>query len=139
MDSATPNPHRVPALLLATLGVIDLVRGAFHWLAPDSGAHLIAGMDLHGPSGSNIVFLLATDGVGQIAWGILYLVVALRERKLLRLMFLLEAFKSAAVLFTEYVTKPPVPHVPGRFMHAATLSVSVAVLLFARNPKEHSA
>jgi hypothetical protein len=142
--SLNPNLNRDPAsnstrdtlqtvmtVALILLGSIDLVRGGIHWLAPDSGAHSIAGMDLHNAGGANIVFLLATDGIGQMAWGVLYILVALRERRYLRFIFLLEAAKSAMILFTEYVLKPPVPAVPGRFMHMTTLVVATILFLLS--------
>jgi hypothetical protein len=121
--------QRLQAIALAAFGVLDLARGGFHWLAPDSGAGIVAGMNLHNAGGTNIVFLLAAVGIEQVAWGVLYLYVVLRRRSLLRLMFLLEILKSAAILFTEYVQKPPAPHVPGRFMHLATLIISVGMVL----------
>jgi hypothetical protein len=83
--------------------------------------------------------LLATDGIEQLAWAGLYLAVALRERRFLGLMFALEGAKSALVLFTEFVTKPPSHPVPGRFMHMFTLALSaVFLLLLQRKERHHS-
>ncbi len=79
----------------------------------------------------HIIFLLATDGIGQVAWGVLYILVAERERRYIRFMFLLKAAKSGMILFTEYVSKPPVPAVPGRFMHMTTLVVATVLLLLS--------
>jgi hypothetical protein len=39
-----------------------------HWLALDSGAGIVAGMNLSYPNSPDVVFLLATDGIGQICW-----------------------------------------------------------------------
>jgi hypothetical protein len=130
--------HKVMQTVLFLLGILDLLRGSFHWLAPDSGAHIIAGMSLNNPGGKNIVFLLATDGIGQIAWGALYIWVALRDPRNLRLMFLLEAARSAMILFTEFILKPPVPAVPGRFMHMATFAVATLFLLLSTRQPKHA-
>ena len=59
--------------VLLVLGLVDLGRGGFHWLAPDSGAGIVAGMNLSYPNARDVVFLLALDGIGQIFWGIAYL------------------------------------------------------------------
>lgn len=125
-------------IILAVLGVINLLRGAVHWVAPDSGAGSIAGLDLSSSSAPNIIFLLATDGISQFAWGALYLYVALRERRLLGAVFLLEALKSGAILFTEYVTKPPVAAVPGRYLHLTTFVTAAAIVLLSFRQKNDS-
>lgn len=128
----TPAAHsrtlRIQATVLLLLAILDLIRGAIHWLMPDSGAGLIAGMNLMPPGGTNIVFMLAVVGVEQMAWAVLYLLVALRYRALIRLMFALELFKNAAVLLTEYFYKRPTPHVPGRYMHIVILIVMIVML-----------
>jgi hypothetical protein len=51
--------------------------------------------------------------------------------------FLLEALKSGAILFTEYVTKPPVAPIPGRFLQMTTFVTAAAIVLLAfRRPSE---
>ena len=118
-------------IVLVVLGIINLLRGGVHWVAPDSAAVSIAGMDLGTSSAPNIIFLLATDGISQFAWGAVYLYIALRERRFLGAIFLLEALKSGAILFTEYVTKPPVAPVPGRFLLMTTFVTSAAIVLLS--------
>jgi hypothetical protein len=113
------------------LGVLNLLRGGVHWLAPESGAGSIAGMDLSTSSAPNIIFLLAAGGISQFAWGAVYLYIALRERRFLRPIFLLEALKSGALLFTEYVTKPPVAPIPGRYLHMTTFVTAGAIMLLS--------
>ena len=117
--------------VLAMLGVLNLLRGGVHWLAPESGAGSIAGMDLSTSSAPNIIFLLAAGGISQFAWGVVYLYIALRERRLLGAIFLLEALKSGALLFTEYVTKPPVVPLPGRYLHMTTFVTAAAIVLLS--------
>jgi len=128
----THSAQPLPVAVLGLLGAIDLARGSFHWLVPDSGAGIVAGMDLHNAGAPNIVFLLAADGISQIAWGVLDLLVVFRERRFVPLMFAFEAARSAALLVTEYLFKPPVPPVPGRFMHMATFAVAVIMYGLAR-------
>jgi hypothetical protein len=118
-------------IVLAMLGVLNLLYGCVHWVAPESGAGSIAGMDLGTSSAPNIVYLLAAAGISQVAWGVVYLYIALRERRLLYSIFLLEALKSGALLFTEYVTKPPVVPLPGRYLHMTTFVTAAAIVLLS--------
>ncbi len=53
-------------IVLAMLGVLNLLYGCVHWLAPESGAGSIAGMDLSTSSAPNIVYLLAAAGISQV-------------------------------------------------------------------------
>ena len=124
-------------IILVVLGIINFLRGGVHWLVPDSGAGSIAGMDLSTSSAPNIIFLLAADGIGQFAWGAVYLYIALRERRFMGAIFLLEALKSGAILFTEYVTKPPVAPIPGRFLQMTTFVTTAAIVLLSlRRPSQ---
>jgi hypothetical protein len=124
-------------IILVVLGIINFLRGGVHWLVPDSGAGSIAGMDLSTSSAPNIIFLLAADGIGQFAWGAVYLYIALRERRFMGAIFLLEALKSGAILFTEYVTKPPVAPIPGRFLQMTTFVTAAAIVLHSlRRPSQ---
>jgi hypothetical protein len=118
-------------IVLAMLGVLNLLYGCVHWVTPESGAGSIAGMDLSTSSAPNIVYLLAAAGISQVAWGVVFLYIALRERRLLYAIFLLEALKSGALLFTEYVTKPPVVPIPGRYLHMATFVTAAAIVLLS--------
>jgi hypothetical protein len=118
-------------IVLVMLGVLNLLQGCVHWLAPESGARSIAGMDLSTSSAPNIVYLLAAAGINQAAWGVVYLYIALRERRFLGAIFLLEALKSGALLFTEYVTKPPVVPIPGRYLHMTTFVTAAAIVLLS--------
>jgi hypothetical protein len=128
-DEASLEPFM--RIVLAMLGVLNLLHGAVHWLAPESGAGSIAGMDLSTSSAPNIVYLLAAAGISQFAWGVVYLYIALRERRFLGAIFLLEALKSGALLFTEYVTKPPVAPIPGRYLHMTTFVTAAAIVLLS--------
>jgi hypothetical protein len=108
---------------------MDLGRGGFHWLAPDSGAGVVAGMNLSYPNARDVVFLLALDGIGQIFWGIAYLFFVFRARQLVPFALLTEVARGLMILLTEYSLKPPVSPVPGRFMHIATTIVCGVILL----------
>ncbi len=67
-DEASLEPFM--RTVLAMLGVLNLLHGGVQWLAPESGAGSIAGMDLSTSSAPNIVYLLAGAGINQFAWGV---------------------------------------------------------------------
>jgi hypothetical protein len=135
----TAGAKKLSLGVLLALGFIDLGRGGFHWLAPDSGAGVVAGMNLSFPNARDVVFLLALNGISQIFWGIAYLFIVFRARQLVRLALLMEVVRGSMVLATEYLLKPPVSPVPGRFMHMATTIVCGGVLLLCMLPsgKQH--
>jgi len=115
--------------VLLILALIDLGRGGFHWLAPDSGAGSVAGMNLSYPNARDVVFLLSLTGISQILWGFAYLFVVFRARELAPLALASEVARGLMVLGTEYFLKPPVAPVPGRFMHIATTAVCAFALM----------
>lgn len=53
---------KIPWVVLLGVGLLNLGRGGFHWLAPDSGAGSVAGMNLDYPNRDDVTFLLATAG-----------------------------------------------------------------------------
>jgi hypothetical protein len=129
MGSLNSAIRKLSLGVLLVLGVIDLARGGFHWLAPDSGAGSVAGMNLSYPNGRDVIFLLATDGISQIVWGIAYLFFVFRAPQLVPFALLTEVLRGLMLLATEYWLKPPGAPVPGRFMHMATTAVCAAILL----------
>jgi hypothetical protein len=137
MDTGRGNEKTLPGSLLASLpwmvvfllGLVDLARGSFHWLAPDSGAGSVAGMSLAYPDAANVIFLLSLSGLSQIFFGIWFIYIALRQRALVPLALGAEAALSALVLLTEYVLKPPVSPVPGQYAHWAPLIISAIALI----------
>lgn len=126
--------NKLSLITLLALGLIDLGRGGFHWLAPDSGAGVVAGMNLSYPNARDVVFLLALDGISQIFWGIAYIFFVFRAKQLVPFALLAEVLRGLMILATEYSLKPPVTPVPGRFMHMATTLVCGAALVLCMAP-----
>lgn len=69
--------HNIPWLVLLGIGLLNLGRGGFHWLAPDSGAGSVAGMNLSYAIGDDVIFLLASLGLMQVFLGIWYVYFAI--------------------------------------------------------------
>lgn len=122
-------PHRVTLIVLAVLGIFNLVRGGLHVFLPDSGAGSIAGMDLT-QGGQAIVFLLAMTGVGQIGAGLVDLAVAARYRAFAVPLLAIEAGRSLLALVTAWLVKLPPVDVPGRRGMIVTTIILIAALLF---------
>ena len=128
----TPT-NRFGAAVLFVLAIIDLARGSFHWLAPDSGAGIVAGMNLLYPNARDVIFLLAIEGISQIVWGIAYMIVISRAPQFVAIALAGEVLRGLMLLFTEYWLKPPFAPVPGRFMHMATTAVCGVALIYSMN------
>ncbi len=129
----------VPWMILFLLGVFSLARGVFHYLAPDSGAGIVAGMDLSFPNGADIVFMLGAVGVMQMALGVFYIWFATKGREFLQFALVVEFARSALFVVMEYSFKMPADPVPGRYAHIAvfllvTLALAVHLWVQHRSP-----
>ena len=79
---------------------VTLVRSGIHIFAPDGGAQSIAGFPLNSYSdaaSSLVILIFALWGASQLLMGLVYLVVLLRYKSLIPLMYVL--------IFIEYVSR----------------------------------
>lgn len=121
----TPSP--LARVALALLGAVDLARGAIHVALPDSGAGVIAGLDLT-QGGPSIVLLLATLGVSQIAFGLIEVAAAWRFPALVVPLLALALARTLATVWLLKVYKPLPVDVPGEAGAVAAAAVLAAVL-----------
>lgn len=105
-------PSRVTLGLLTVLGLINLARGSVHVFLPDSGAGVIAHFDL-AQGGRTIVFLLAMIGAGQIASGLVELLVVARFRALAAPLLAIELLRALLALYIAFVSKSVGTGYPG--------------------------
>jgi hypothetical protein len=134
---ASPAPSRITLGLLTVLGLINLVRGSIHVFLPDSGAGVIAHFDL-AEGGRTIVFLLAMIGAGQIASGLVELLVVARFRALAAPLLAIELLRALLAVYIAFVSKSVGAGYPGAkgFVGAAVV-LTVAVLWeFGRTPRK---
>jgi hypothetical protein len=82
---------QIPLYVFTIYAGISTVRSCIHLLAPDGGAGSIAGMDLNVAGASGIVFAFALWGSAQLLLAFLQLLVVIRYRALVPLMYLLLA------------------------------------------------
>lgn len=80
---------QIPLYVFALYAAISMVRSCIHLLAPDGGAGSIAGMDLNVAGASGIIFAFALWGSAQLLLAFVQLLVVVRYRALVPLMYLL--------------------------------------------------
>ena len=77
---------RVAFGYLVLCAIEGTVRGAIHMLAPDGGAHSIAGLSVDGEGGRNVIAIFGQWGAVQLMLAVIYWAVILRHRQLVTLM-----------------------------------------------------
>ena len=133
MMKAPRAPSRITLGLLTVLGLVNLVRGAVHVFLPDSGAGVIAHFDLT-QGGRTIIFLLAMIGAGQIASGLVELLVVARFRAFAAPLLAIELLRALLALYIAFISKSVGAGYPGaKGIVAAAVVLALAVLWeFAR-------
>lgn len=120
---------RVPAVVFGVLTVVSIVRSCIHLLAPDGGAGSIAGMDLAVAGADGIVFAFALWGSAQLVYALLQLLVVIRYRSLVPLMYVVLLLETGLRWFvgaTKPVTFAHTP--PGVIGNWMWLILSIAMM-----------
>ncbi len=96
---------KLPVYVFALIAIISTIRSLIHLLAPDGGAGSIAGMDLSVAGAYGIIFAFALWGSSQLIYALIQLIVVIRYRSLVPLMYVLLILE---ILLREFVghTKP---------------------------------
>jgi hypothetical protein len=79
---------KAPFYFFAAYTLVSMARSLIHLLAPDGGAGSIAGMDLSTPGADGIIFGFALWGSSQVLFALIQLLVVIRYRSLVPLMYL---------------------------------------------------
>jgi hypothetical protein len=142
LPKAITNKLKVNKIVLYTFSLITaitLVRSCIHIFAPDGGAQSIAGfpLDSYSTAASSMVILIfSLWGLSQLLMGILYLIVLLRYKSLIPLMYLL--------LFIEYtgrwllgIYKPAISThtVPGGVLDYIMIPLTLVILILCINSR----
>ncbi|MCE9650944.1 MAG: hypothetical protein K8R18_15095 [Parvibaculum sp.] len=107
------KPTKVALAGLVFLGLVNLARGSIHFFAPDGGLTSIAGLDLS-TERATILFFIGAVGGGQIAFGLLDLLVAWRHRNMVLPLLVIHLIEMAFGLFLFFVWRPLPVVVPGQ-------------------------
>ena len=107
-----PHGNRVIVWVFALITLVTLARSCIHLFAPDGGAGSIAGIDLSGAGGGNLVSLFALWGLSQLILGFVFLVVLLRYKSLIPFMYVLILIEYSGRIIIGYVKPLVVTHIP---------------------------
>ena len=129
------NPSLLAIASIVVLGVINVGRGSIHLFLPDSGAAVIAGLDL--TEGSQIIIsFLAAIGVGQLGMALVDFTAVFFQRALVRPLLLIHTFMHAGTVFLLFYWKPLPTAVPGQWGALAAFVIVglIAAIEFSRVP-----
>ena len=125
---------------LTGLAVLMTVRSLAHILLPDGGANLIAGIELSGPAGDNLVHLFAQWGLEQLLLAGLTWVVLLRYRFLIPFALLLQlidwSMRFAIGEWKPLIVDSPPPGAWGNLILAPLCAVFLWLSLPKRNARD---
>ena len=120
------------------LAVVSIGRSCIHLVAPDGGAGTIAGLDLALGGAANIVFAFGLWGLSQLIYGLIQLLVALRYRTLIPLMYIFLIFETLGRMAVGWTKPPVVLHTPpGGTANWILLPLAIVLLVLSlRKPKK---
>ncbi|MBI1211116.1 MAG: hypothetical protein GC190_06605 [Alphaproteobacteria bacterium] len=113
-ERQSSGPSMMATCVIAILGLINLGRGSLHLFLPDSGAGVIAGLDL-GAGRAAIVSLLAAVGVGQLGMALVDFTAVFFQRALVRPLLFVHTLMEAGAVFLLFYWKPLPTAVPGQW------------------------
>jgi hypothetical protein len=137
-DSKSASSLAVAVIVM--LGLINVGRGSIHLFLPDSGAGVIAGLDL-GTGRAIIVSMLAAVGVGQLGMALVDFTAAFFIRALVRPLLIIHTLMEAGTVFLLFYWKPLPTTVPGQWGALAGFVALglIAAIEFSRVPSHAKA
>jgi len=120
---------------LGLYGLLELIPGSIHYLLPDGGAGVIAGLDLTSNK-HTIIGVFAWMGALQIAYGLGILAVAFWYRPLVPMFLALGLLEKILMSVAAWVTKPSPTghHPPGHYASLLLVPVLAVFLAMAMKP-----
>ena len=85
----TIRGSKIPFYIFTLYAILSTARSCIHLFAPDGGAGSIAGMDLSVAGAQGIIFAFALWGSSQLLFALIQLLVVIRYRSLVPLMWLM--------------------------------------------------
>lgn len=122
---------KISFYVFAIYAILSTVRSCIHIFSSDGGAGSIAGLDLTVPGADGIIFSFALWGSSQLLFAIIQLIVILRYRALIPLMYLMlviEILLRQLVGIMKPVTFAHTP--PGAIGNQLILPLSIIMLIF---------
>ena len=130
---------KIPFYFLILIAIVSTIRSLIHVIAPDGGAHSIAGIDVTVQGGANIIAIFAQWGALQLLLALFYWLAIFRYRFLVPAMLAVVVMEQlfrmgAGQLKPLEISSPP----PGAIESEVLLPIAVVAFLWSlyRNPKK---
>lgn len=124
---------KIIEIVFIAVTIFTIARSLVHIFATDGGAGSIAGIDTSVAGGSNIVSIFAFWGLSQLLLGVVFLVVYLRYKNLIPLMYFITlAEYSGRILIglIKPLTTSRVP--PGAYGDYIMIPIAIVMLILSR-------
>lgn len=123
---------KIPFFVFTIYAILSTLRSCIHLFSADGGAGSIAGIDLTVDGAGGIIFAFALWGSSQLLLAIIQLIVVLRYRALVPLMYLMLILE---IIFRQLVgMMKPVPFAhtpPGAIGNQIVLPLAIVMLILA--------
>ncbi len=105
---------KIPIVVLGLHSIINIFRGSIHFLLPDGGSQIIAGLDIgSGDQEKIIITIFAIMGAGQIIWGALQLYILFYAKQMIAIVLTFTTILAGMGVSVLYIFKPLPIMVPG--------------------------
>jgi predicted neutral ceramidase superfamily lipid hydrolase len=130
--------YKIAAIIFLLLTFVTIARSCIHILAPDGGAGSIAGINVSGEGGSNVISLFALWGLSQLLMGFVYLVVFFSYKSLIPFMYLLILAEYSGRIVLGFIKPLEVSHTPpGAIGDYIMVPLAVLMLILSlKKPKK---
>jgi hypothetical protein len=124
--------HKIASTVFLLVTFFTIIRSCIHIFAPDGGAGSIAGTDVSGAGGSNVVSMFAFWGLSQLLMGFVYLFVYFRYKSLIPFMYLLILAEYSGRIAIGLIKPLEVSHTPpGAVGDYVLVPLAIVMLIFS--------
>ena len=131
----TLRGSQIPLYVFAAIACIGTVRSLIHMFSSDGGAGSIAGMDLSVAGAGGIIFAFALWGSSQLLYAMIQLVVAIRYRSLVPLMYVVQLAETLLRMLVGRLKPVTFAHTPpgkvGNYVFLPLCAAMLAVTLMS--------
>ena len=125
---------KIPIIILGINAIINIFRGSIHFLLPDGGSIIIAGLDIgSGNQKQIIISIFAIMGASQITWGALQFYILFFAKKMIGVILAFTTVLSGMGVSIIYIFKPLPTIVPGHNNIYIFIFLVIATIIAYRN------